>query len=106
VSPFRQLKLSALGSGGAAGCDEQSDNLEEQHRQIESTQWMINPVKVKRREHQNEDDYFMNQSYDDEDEVQRDLESRIPHGRRSSPSTFPLAFAKQQSLVNHNNPYI
>lgn len=73
VSPFRQLKLSALGSGGAAGCDDASDNLEEQHRQIASTQWMVNPVKVRRRPEDNEDDGFMNQGMFDEDEEQSDL---------------------------------
>ena len=56
VSPFRQLKLSALESGGVAACDEPNEALEEQHRQIESTSWIINPVKVKRREHQNDDE--------------------------------------------------
>ena len=47
-----------------------SDSLEEQHRQMESTQWQVNPIKVKLNDpaHVDGDDFMRNKEYYDVDE--------------------------------------
>lgn len=73
VSPFRQIRLSAMGSAGKTHFnDVTSDSLEDQHRQMESTQWQVNPIKVRRNDQEDfeDDDFSTTKKYYDAEEDQ------------------------------------
>jgi len=89
VSPFRQLRLSALGSGPGGGCAEQRDSPEHEYaKQMDATPWQINPMKVRRPLQEagaEEDEYFFE---DEEDEVSAMKRQRSTALRSSSPEGY------------------
>lgn len=85
VSPFRQLRLSALGSAGAGGYGE-PDSPADYNKQMEAAKWLINPVQVRRQPLGADDD--VQQSYFDVDEEEPDRQ--IISGRSSSPESYQV----------------
>lgn len=94
VSPFRQLRLSALGSVGAQGyCEPNSPEV--YNKQMESTKWLINPMKVQRKPINQDEE--VQRSYFDVDE---DEDRQIVSGRSSSPESYQVCPSQRAA-----NPY-
>jgi len=103
VSPFRQLRLSGLGSGLGGGYAEQRDSPEHEYaKKMDATPWQINPMQVRRllqEEGAEEEEYFFEDEGDEVNAMQRQRSTAL---RTSSPE----GYTRFDPSGHCSNPYL